>query len=168
MKIKQEHATYAMIVIVSLVLGFIIGIWWANYSVEETDVKDAVKSTTNNSDYLNTVGTTTSTTDSRIFINALAQKAGPSVVIDGISVRNISWAVITEDIAGKPGRILGAQKVLPGEIKTEVDLLRGTVSENIYHAIIYQDDGDGKFDFKVDSPVLNTNGSIVESVFRAS
>lgn len=166
MNIKQEHATYAMIAIVALFIGLMVGIGWSNYSKEV--VTDGKKVDTTSSEYLNNVGTTTSSLDSKILISVQNQKAGSSVVVDTISVKNISWAVITEDIAGKPGRILGAQKVLPGEIKTQVDLLRETVSGNTYHAIIYQDDGDGKFDFKVDSPILNVDNSAVESIFRVS
>ncbi len=162
MKIKQENTVYVIIGIVALIVGFLLGIWWKNYSIS-----NATKS---NYEQMGAASTSTVTALSpqKASVYVASQKAGSSVTVDSVSVSSPSWVVITEDIDGKQARILGAQKVIPGEAKTQVDLLRATVAGQTYHGIIYADDGDSQFDYKVDAPLQDSTGAIVESVFKAS
>ncbi len=159
MSIKQEYVTYTMIAFVALVIGFIVGIWWKDYSV---NTETALSTSTPRNIVSNSV------VDKSISVSVIDQKAGLTVQISSVSVKDPSWVVVTEDIGGKPGRILGAQKVTATETNTTVDLLRGTVVGGTYHAIIYSDDGDNRFDFQVDAPLQGPEGIAIESVFRTS
>ncbi len=135
---KQQNTVYVIVGTAALIIGFLLGLWWKDRSVATTQYYEQMGTTS--------TSTVTALSPQKASIFAADQKAGMSVTIDSVSVASPSWIVITEDVDGKPARILGAQKVISGEAKTQVDLLRATVIGQTYHGVIYADDGDGQFD----------------------
>jgi hypothetical protein len=98
-----------------------------------------------------------STTTSSYLIKVEDQISGSKVLISSVEVVDVSWVAIRENNGEVMGRILGAQKVLTGKQENiSVDLLRPTAPQVMYAAVIYKDNGDGEFDFKVDELVTES------------
>lgn len=93
------------------------------------------------------------------------QPAGDSVRIESVSASRAAWVVISEDVNGTTGRILGARLYEPRIGVREVPLLRPTVAGMTYHATFYADtNGDRLFDHRIDTKIGDQAGSVV---FRA-
>lgn len=97
------------------------------------------------------------------------QSAGSMVILDSVSMTNQGWVVVHEsDSMGQPGWMLGAQRFDAGMYTGgSVELLRATVAGGKYYVMIHNDDGDRKFDFHVDKPVM-VNGMPVMASFMAN
>lgn len=96
------------------------------------------------------------------------QPAGNQIEIKKVFLARGGWVVVYKDNNGAPGKILGAQKFNPGVSKGTIVYLRpATVSQEIYYAIAHKDDGDGKFDYKVDTPSVGERGQSVIAKFKA-
>ena len=110
----------------------------------------------------------TPTTTVGYFIKASDQMAGESVLIDKVSSPKTSWVAIRENNYDVMGRILGAQKISEGEHDNIiVDLLKPTVEGLMYATVIYEDDGDGEFDFKTDKLIEVATGTPILARFVA-
>jgi hypothetical protein len=110
----------------------------------------------------------TSTTTTSYFIEVSDQMAGDSVVINTVDATKDSWVAIRENNYDVMGRILGAQKVGEGEHNNVVvDLLKPTIQGLMYATVIYEDNGDGEFDFKTDKLIEIATGTPVLSRFVA-
>lgn len=165
---KEQNTTYVIIAVIALIVGFVLGAWWKSATVAETPVLPKVDNVV--------VGTSTADTVMKPVVDdtklpsmmVSAQAAGSKVMVGAITVPYTSWVVITEDVAGNPGRILGARRVATTDRTTEVILLRPTVKGGTYHAVIYKDNGDGVFDHKVDAAVENSSGKAIETMFKVS
>jgi len=94
------------------------------------------------------------------------QPAGFRVIVDSVTLVDGGWVAIREDNEGEPGNILGAQKFEDGTNTGEVELLRNTVEGGTYYAVLIADDGDGEFDHKKDSPIIDNLGDPVLSQFK--
>lgn len=104
--------------------------------------------------------------ESKNSVTVSDQLAGFSVIISEIVSENGGWVVIHEDADGKPGNILGAQRVDTGSFEDiTVDLLRNTEEERTYYAMLHEDDGDKQFNHGKDSAVISLNGAPVMDAF---
>jgi len=82
------------------------------------------------------------------------QISGDTVLVLGAKVATTTWLAVRENNGDLLGRILGAYRIPPGESKDViVELLRPTVPHLMYAIVMYEDDGDGEFDNKLDSLV---------------
>lgn len=160
---KQPHTTYAIIGVVAVLAGFFVGSLWKRAPSSETNTITIASSTLFTEEKPINVVTSGQTT----FVTVNDQQAGPRVTVQTVKSKSVGWVVVSEDAAGKPGHILGARRVNPGETATQVELLRDTTRGGIYHAVLYKDDGDGEFDFKQDDPFQDAKGNLIEDTFRA-
>jgi hypothetical protein len=82
------------------------------------------------------------------------QISGDTVLVLNAKVATTTWLAVRENNGDLLGRILGAHRIPPGESKdVTVELLRPTVSHLMYAIVMYEDDGDGEFDNKLDGLV---------------
>ena len=147
--------------VIAFLVGFGVRSLWANrssnyskqgsdsYAGESYDQTNSALSTSDNK-------SATSLEDSKVIVKD--QEAGSSVAIEKVVLKNPGWVAIHEDSSDAPGRILGAQYFLSGENIGIVELLRNTIEGGIYYAMIHADDGDRKFDTKIDLPLLGKSG----------
>jgi hypothetical protein len=145
---KNNKYIYA---VTGIIFGFIIGYISSSDNSSENSVEAS--------------GIATTTAYS---ISVADQSAGETVVVGPVSLPKISWVAIRENNNDVVGRILGAQKVFPGNHESiTVELLRATAPSVMYSAVFYEDDGDGEFDYKIDSLVEVATGTPVMSRFVA-
>ncbi|GEM_PF-3032431 len=106
--------------------------------------------------------------NARIGLTVADQSHNTLVQVSGLNVDVVTWVAIYDERDGKPGVILGAQKVKPGETTTTVDLLRreGTTPGMTYFAALLPDDGDGVFDRLTDLPPFSPEKFVIVG-FRA-
>ena len=96
------------------------------------------------------------------------QAAGTSVTINSASLMERSWIVIYEETRGRPGRILGARRFPEGiHANITVDLLRGTLPNNIYYGMVHGNDGNETFDLATDEPLTTQSGDPIITRFKA-
>ncbi len=173
----EKYWIHGVIAIVGLVVGFVGGAYWKAWDnkqeYELPEVEDIATSTLNGISGTNTSNTNVQSSSEAVGAKTYSiyvpnQKAGNRVIVESISVKDPSWVVITEDDNGSPAWILGAQKFFPGTVTGSVGVLRDTVPGRRYHAIIYNDNGDNKFDFKVDGPITDNDSKSIESIFIVS
>ncbi len=94
------------------------------------------------------------------------QFAGFTVTVDKAALDKDGWVVIEEDVDGKPLYLLGASRRDAGSYENiSVELLRNTEEGGTYYAVIYVDDGDKKFDHKIDLLATTADGNPVMDVF---
>lgn len=96
------------------------------------------------------------------------QKVGSTVSLKSVKFENAGWVAIHDDKEGTPGNILGAAWFPSGENSGLVELLRNTESGKTYFAMLHNDDGDKKFDNKIDVPITDASGTIIMVKFMAS
>jgi hypothetical protein len=168
-------------IVISGLIGLIVGIalTWG-FMQEDTRTSDRIKDTDNATTTVtdsedNGTSTTANTTNtanngSQASVNTNLevsdQAAGMSVMVKA-TVSAPTWVVVTEDVSGQTGRILGARLYFPGSPEGKIELLRGTTKGQTYHAVIYTDNGDKKFDLKVDAPARTSTGGLLEETFKA-
>ena len=93
------------------------------------------------------------------------QNAGILVMVKRVIMQNSGWVAIHEDAGDIPGNILGAQYFEQGIHSGEVYLLRNTLPQNKYYAIIHSDDGDKAFNHEIDTPLI-VSGNIISTIFH--
>jgi len=76
------------------------------------------------------------------------QSAGMGVSITSMNLTRETWVAVRDSKS-----ILGAGRFSPGATSGTVKLLRATEAGKAYQVVVYVDDGDKKFDFKVDAVV---------------
>lgn len=100
-------------------------------------------------------------------VTVFNQKASNVANISLVSSDSSSWVAVREDKGGLMGNILGAKRVDIGTTaNVQVPLQRVTEAGKLYHVVMFKDDGDKKFDFKVDPPMVE-NGSLISKSFLA-
>jgi len=110
-------------------------------------------------------------TETNVGLNSITmtdQYPGNKVYLTSVQVANPSWVVIQADNAGMPGAILGAAHFDKGINPGTVNLTKSTIDGNTYYAVIYTDDGSGKFDAVKDVPLKDSNGKVIMRIFKAS
>ena len=96
------------------------------------------------------------------------QKVGSTVSIKSVKFENPGWVAIHDDVDGKPGNILGAAWFPKGQNSGMVELLRNTEQGKTYFAMLHHDDGDKKFDHKIDMPLTDASGTIIMVKFMTT
>ncbi len=95
------------------------------------------------------------------------QFAASTATVASAETDSSVWVVVREDKNGIIGNILGAARVGMGtHSNVSVPLLRPTVAGQTYRVVLFRDNGDGTFDYKIDTP-LTANGTVISSAFRA-
>lgn len=165
--------------VVGLILGLILG-WLigrdmpATESVRGTDVnvQDAKEGDTTSTmmpsgemhDALSSSMTMSHESDSAILVND--QGAGSVVTVASVETDTSVWVTVREDNNGVVGNILGATRVDAGDSNNIViNLLRPTVAGKTYRIVLFKDDGDKKFDHKIDAPIVS-GGVLVSQSFK--
>lgn len=97
------------------------------------------------------------------------QTAGIDEVLVGIvAMEQPGFVVIHADDNGTPGEIIGFSTLLTeGGQGFTVSVDRPLVDGGVYYAVLYTDDGDGMFGAKVDSQVVDAEGSVILMTFEA-
>ena len=163
MQQQDNNQKYIIVATLSFIVGF--GLAWlitANRTSNlngNLDISDQSATST-----ISTSNEATSTTLNSITVKD--QTAGTEVNIDQAVFQNSGWVVIHEDDNGAPGRILGAQLFDPGTWSGKVELLRGTLADKVYYAMLHSDNGDRAFDPKKDLPIQNDGGATVMQMFK--
>lgn len=163
----------AMMLVIGLVVGFVIGWNWQK-SASGFPVVDETQSqvSTSTAEVLASstvpaLASTYKTIDEPAFVSVDDQKAGALVFIKHTEVTKPTWIAvrgITTDNA--IGNIIGAGMVTSATDDVPVTLLKSTVADQKYAVFLYQDNGDGKFDFKTDLLIMQ-NSLPVATVFTA-
>ena len=97
------------------------------------------------------------------------QAPGMRVNISFVTLAEHGWVAIHDDVGGRPGPILGAQRFDAGQNQSgAVELLRGTEEGRVYYAMLHRDDGDRQFDHTKDLPVTDGQGNVVLMRFVAT
>ncbi len=96
------------------------------------------------------------------------QGAGAVVSVTSVETDTAVWVVVREDKNGVLGNILGATRIDAGNSNNViVSLLRPTVAGQTYQVVLFKDDGDKKFDHKIDVP-LTSEGTLIAESFTVS
>lgn len=94
------------------------------------------------------------------------QAAGASVSVASVETDASTWVVVREDKNGVLGNILGAARIDAGNSsQVVVSLLRPTIVGQTYQVVLFKDDGDKKFDHKIDVP-LTSDGVLIAQPFK--
>src|SRR3989338_6722107 len=146
--------------IIGLILGFASGAFWQGRQTsaksEMANTESSTTTTTSKLDETEPIAMGTST--ARVLVKN--QMAGDKVVVEEAAVDAPAWVAVQENKDGKPGNILGAQKVFPGVSRDIiVELLRPTVSGAKYRAVLYRDAGSPAFNFREDILVPDVEAS---------
>ena len=97
------------------------------------------------------------------------QEPGSSVTIQSLTLGMNGWVVIHDDREGMPGHILGARRFNAGTYTGQnAELLKQTEEGKVYYAVLHADDGDRKFDYRVDLPIKDDIGNMVLMRFVAT
>jgi hypothetical protein len=100
------------------------------------------------------------------------QKAGKLVKVNSVNMQegaNGGWVVVHEVKSGVRKNALGATRIDSGSQKdVYVKLLRGMTAGGDYEIVLYKDNGDRKFDMKVDMPSKTVGGKGISAKFKAS
>ena len=159
--------------IISFLIGLLVGfgifyLWNNNYNTSKDKKLNTENEVASRKDAKNVDINEASFQKSANSITVNDQLAGLRVDIGEFTLAKNGWIVIYEDNNGKPGNILGAHRYNAGTYeKGEVNLLRNTEEGSVYYAMIHSDNGDKKFDYKDDTPVLNSSRVPVMSAFNA-
>ena len=88
------------------------------------------------------------------------QEADESVFLTKVALMKGGWVAVREGSLEDAGPILGAARFDAGVWQGDVPLLRSLEAGKTYHAVLYYDDGDKKFDFKKDIPIIYGDMSV--------
>ena len=112
--------------------------------------------------------TTTPTTQTANSIVMSNQFPGNVVYISSVQPANAGWVAIHKDNAGQPGTVIGYASVAAGTSPVKVTLSQPTIDGGVYYAVMYSDDGDGRFDVTKDQPLKDASGNVIMRLFHAS
>ncbi|MFA6158933.1 MAG: hypothetical protein WC763_04935 [Candidatus Paceibacterota bacterium] len=105
-------------------------------------------------------------TTSPLFVSVASQAAGKSVFVsEARSSASSTWLAVREQNGDLLGQILGARRIdatSTGDVS--IELLRPTVSHLMYSIVMYEDDGDGQFEYATDT-LIKENGAPVSYPF---
>ena len=96
------------------------------------------------------------------------QYPGNVVYVNSVQVAQSSWVVIRKDNNGQPGTVIGTGHFDVGNHPGKITLTQPTVDGGIYYAVLYTDDGSGKFSATADTTVKDAAGNDVLHLFHAS
>jgi hypothetical protein len=96
------------------------------------------------------------------------QYPGNIVYLSSVQVATSSWVVIHADNSGVPGKVIGSAHFDAGINPGKVTLSESMIDGKTYYAVIYTDNGSGKFDATKDVPLKDSNGQVIMKIFKAS
>lgn len=166
-------------VLIAALVGFIIGagavwVWVISSNTptplaqedQEAVTADVVKTKDEKTPAMKTSAATTAVADASNLITVPVQAAG-SVVNFTVSLAKPGWVVVREDRSGEFGNALGARWLPAGKHTDAVELLRDTVATQLYHVVLYTDNGDKQFDIKSEVMLVDQGGKPIETTFTA-
>ncbi|MEI6397007.1 MAG: hypothetical protein WCO48_02970 [Candidatus Taylorbacteria bacterium] len=142
----------AVVIIVLIIVGIMV---FSRKGVEAPAVTSETPSTTTEAGAIN-----------RIIVSD--QYPGNVVYISSVQLANPGWIVIQTNDSGKPGKIIGSTFAPSGINPSKVTLTQPMIDGGTYYAVLYSDNGDGKFEASLDKPLTDSNGSIIMKVFKAT
>lgn len=116
----------------------------------------------------NNASTTDQTAGSVNRIVMSDQYPGNVVYLSSVQLANPGWVVIQADNNGQPGKIIGSAHFDAGINPGKVTLTQPTVENGTYYAVLYTDDGSGKFSASADQPLKDSKGNVIMKIFHAS
>lgn len=151
----------AGLLVVGLIIGFLVGWYWQKNSSQVTLI-DSAQDNASTTAVLATstvpaLVTTYQTIDTPAFVSVDDQRAGGLVFIKHAEASKPTWIAVREVIDGSIGNIIGAEMVTGATDDVPVTLLRPTKAGQKYAVFLYQDNGDGQFDFKTDLLIVQNN-----------
>jgi|TARA_Y100000310_G_scaffold345555_1_gene466498 hypothetical protein len=159
-------------IIIALISGVIIGagaVWVLMAQIIDREIprdEDETELISDSNDVNISVTSGAQMESARIVVGV--QLFGKSVRLQEVALPESSWVAIHEDVDGKLGNILGAQRFDQGVHSGTVDLLRETVGESLYYAVVYRDDGDKVFNLDADAPAVDVEGALIMTAFRTT
>lgn len=96
------------------------------------------------------------------------QYPGNVVYVSSVTLEKGGWVVIHKDNKGVPGDVIGSTYVPAGVGPAKVTVTSAIVDGGLYYAMLHSDDGDKKFDIKLDLPLKDTAGNIIMKIFHGS
>ncbi len=154
MKTIFKSKYFWIAVVAGLIIGDLIGIalFKANKTAEDDSSASAV--------------TVVATTTSPFLAKVSDQPAGQTVFVSEMETSATStWVAVREGNGDLLGRILGARRVdSTSATNVTIELLRPTEAHVMYAVVMYEDDGDGKFDHLTDT-LVEEGGSVVSFPF---
>jgi len=154
--------------VAGLIVGFLVGWFWQK-NVSQTAVDDNLNASSTSVLGTSTVpalSTVYQTIDEPASVSVDDQRAGSLVFVKHVEASKPTWIAV-RDVAGDSiGNILGASMVTAASDDVPVTLLRSTIAGQKYAVFLYQDDGNGQFDFKKDL-LVQQNGAPVAAMFTA-
>jgi hypothetical protein len=154
---EQKNNKVRVYVTVVLCFAAGLGLAWMLFSAGGNKVEDAKVVEVASS----TVGATSVLAEDQVF--------GLEATVKSVKFESrAGWVAIHEDREGKPGNILGATWLPVGENKeVKVELLRSMEVGKTYYAMLHDDDGDKKFNYKNDLSLPSSTGEPIMMAFRA-
>lgn len=139
-------------VIFGLIVGDIVGVYL--FKDRDTDGAQVVSAE---------VATT-----SPFFVMVADQPAGPAVEVSEMrSTASSTWLAIREQNGDFLGQILGARRIdSASATRVSIELLRPTVSNLMYAVVMYEDNGNGLFEYATDT-LVKVGGETVAYPFVA-
>lgn len=99
--------------------------------------------------------------DNAIYISE--QMPGNSVSVQIVRLKNPGFVAVYEDFENKPGKILGVSGLIEAGEKENLPpiiLSRPTKDKETIYAILYLDDGNGRFDIANDKQIIDPIGKV--------
>lgn len=160
-----------MLVLIALVAFTVgLGVSWYVFgrdviNNETPEISDTTTSTYIKTNSGNPISAITSSGGNTIIVNN--QSAGDSVVVQSVSFENSGWIAIHEERDSGIGNTLGAGWFPAGTSSGTIELLRSTVLGGTYYAVLHNDDGDKLYNYKIDTPLTDSNGNVIMVKFVA-
>jgi hypothetical protein len=152
----------AGMLVVGIVVGFLIGWFWQknDFQAGINNLQNGTSTAIVSSSTVPALETIYKSVDTPAFVSVDDQRAGTLVFIKHTEVSKPTWITVREIVNGSVGNILGAEMVTSATDDVPVTVLRPTVAGQEYAVFLYQDDGDGQFDFKTDLLVMQNNAPV--------
>jgi len=148
-KMKKKNIIFIVVGIVCIIL---IGYFLGGKEIALAPSKSLKSDSTNKEK-------TIITPSAKIIISN--QIPGEIILVAKVTMAADGWVAVHDNNNDKPGNILGAYFLPTGIYEdTMIPLLRGVVDEKSYFVIIHKDDGDRVFDYKIDTPEINSAGQM--------
>ena len=160
--------------VIGLVIGFALGVFWKNMMDPKMDadtnvVSDEISFNEEYTDsvvsrYVEGVDFVTLFIEGEGTLQVEDQTAGTFVNVSSVNMSKDSWVAVREDMPGGFGNILGA-KFVPAGTHTDVrvNVLRNTEAGNTYHVVLFEDNGDELFNYTVDGMMVQDGSAILSS-----
>ena len=94
------------------------------------------------------------------------QRAGDLMKIKSLTFAEDGWLVVYTNENDQPKNILSAYRFSKGSVEYwDMSLIKNLEANTKYHAVVFNEDGDRKFDYTKDQRVLDEDGQIMSVSF---